>query len=35
MPKQGALTVIVFFIIAVMLLLGFFGLGAPLALFGF
>ena len=34
MPKQGALAVIVFFITAVVLLLGFFGLGSPLVLFG-
>ena len=35
MPKQGALAVIVFFIIAVVVLLGFIGFGSPLALFGF
>ena len=34
MPKQGALAVIVFFIIAALVLLMFLGLGSPLALFG-
>ena len=35
MPKQGALAVVVLFIIIAVILLGFFGLGLPLNLFGF
>jgi hypothetical protein len=35
MPKQGALAVVVLFIIVVVLLLGFVGFGAPLSLLGF
>ena len=35
MPKQGALAIVVLFIIVVVLLLGFFGLGSPLGLLGF
>ena len=34
MPKQGALAVIVFFIIVALALLVLFGLGSALALFG-
>ena len=34
MKKQGALAVVVLFIIVIALLLGFLGLGSPLALFG-
>jgi hypothetical protein len=34
MPKQGALAVIVVFIVVAVLLLVFFGLGGPLSLFG-
>ena len=35
MPKQGAFAVIVLFIVMVFALLVVFGLGTPLALFGF
>ena len=35
MPKQGALAVIVLFIIIAFAVLMIFGLGSPLALFGF
>ena len=33
MPKQGALALVVLFIIAAVVLLGYFGLGLPLNLF--
>ena len=34
MPKQGAFAVLVLLVAVAALLLGFFGLGSPLALFG-
>ena len=35
MPKQGALAVVVLFVIIAVVLLALFGLGSPLGLFGF
>ncbi len=35
MPKQGALAVVVLLISVAVVLLGFLGLGSPMALFGF